>query len=332
MDWGPWRFACAKILTLDYQQPVPAPAGLVFLNGGTMEATTRIEPAVEVLRRLAAERADLMVQHPDRFENLLHDYCPDHSGRVSLLVKALRSGIAQQLMAMRGQQLAPSAAAGLAARLEQQGLSSNDANWAVRAWITALGIHTAPERNIPWIAPKGDTVKLRSGSPVLAYALAGVLGVAGAVGGYEFGKRKPPKEVRVEVPAPPVQHTIDDFSRLLRDAGYTPTRSGKDRYEISVRFHGAPANIEVALSPSGRKLWFIKRLAGSFAVYSKSREDLLAMLRLNNTTSPAFQYVTSNDNIDFVMNIDNRNLESAELKRSIDFYRDMLEKIPRGAF
>jgi hypothetical protein len=67
-------------------------------------------------------------------------------------------------------------------------------------------------------------------------------------------------------------------------------------------------------------------------VYSKSREDLLAMLRLNNTTSPAFQYVTSNDNIDFVMNIDNRNLESAELKRSIDFYRDMLEKIPRGAF
>ncbi len=297
-----------------------------------MEATTRIEPAVEALRRLAAERSDLVHQHPDRFENLLHDYCPDHPKRVNLLAAALRAGIAQQLAAMRGQQLAPALAAELAARLEQsQGLSRADADWAVRAWITAFGIVGAQERNDRWIAPEGDTVKLGSRSPVLAYALAGILGVTGAVAGYEIGKRKPPKEVRVEVPAPPVQHTVDDFSGMLRDAGFTPTRSGKDRYEVSLHVHGSPKTIEVALSPSGRKLWFITRLAGSFAVFSKSREDLLAMLRLNNTTSPAFQYVTNSNNIDFVMNIDNRNLTHQELKRSIDFYRDMLEKTPRGS-
>lgn len=99
--------------------------------------------AREVLCDLVAARGRGLVYEPRRLENMMKDLCPDEKADVFVLVSALRTGIASQLLSSE-----PGASLFLADRLSRRlhddcGFREAVARSAVETWAAALGVFPA---------------------------------------------------------------------------------------------------------------------------------------------------------------------------------------------
>ena len=113
------------------------------------------------LRELITQYGRSLCDDPRRCEALLKDYCGQHKREIFVLVNALKSRVAEDLIKTSAGVPLALVMGRLNQRLEDElGLAENAARWAVESWAWALGVSVASvERHRP--APEPPRVEHR---------------------------------------------------------------------------------------------------------------------------------------------------------------------------
>jgi len=110
----------------------------------------------EKFREIVAQYGRLICDDPRRCENLLRDHCASHRREVSVLVAALKEGVAADLMSSQGLIPINVLLAKLTKRLrENTALEENYARWAVESCALALGLIAIGEVSSDLALPSG---------------------------------------------------------------------------------------------------------------------------------------------------------------------------------
>ena len=99
------------------------------------------DEAGAALARLLAQFGASVIAEPDRLRGLLQDECPIAKREIAALMQAHDDGIPEDLQRVASGEPLEALASRLAHRLaDHKALTREAADWAVRAWATALGI------------------------------------------------------------------------------------------------------------------------------------------------------------------------------------------------
>ncbi len=134
------------------------------------------------LCELLAKQGRSLCEDPQRCEDLLRDLGSEHEREISILIRALKEGVAADLIRSRGGVPGEALLAELTRRLQENlALPGDVARWAVESWALALGMGfpAAPRlRGTKPVAPPERTLsEILESSGVRGMFIGAILGV-----------------------------------------------------------------------------------------------------------------------------------------------------------
>ena len=106
---------------------------------------THSNTLLESLQQVCQQHGPAILADRNQLEGLLRDHCSGQPRDINLLAAAIRHGIIEELVALPSPQLEVSICNQLSRRLENSGIATDGAQWAVMTWAVALNKATSAQ-------------------------------------------------------------------------------------------------------------------------------------------------------------------------------------------